>query len=359
MRSISEIRRDMEYPSPEVKTRCMNEVARYLRDAYECGVYSKALDKLSGCDYYFRIDPDELMELLTNRYDCGELCEKAVQLRESYAAKIDLPVEKIDKIDAGFIHKFVCEQVTGRILDLENINCQYIDDFVQGIEELKIPGILYPLIWFTRNRDKKVFLYIYEKYVLPAYINLSESNAIDRYDALGEVLCGYIEELIIYVVGTGDGVYVTSIQKNSTWDDVMMKFKKTGEFDCIRRAREKLKFSNGIGTLLYALNKKYKHWLKSKYKTYRSDFYPMFAALIAFALLGEKRDREAVEFMIDNYADISEDNYQSDYSLIILFQTILLADNYEYMNILYAYLLKEKLSYKRAYTEIYDLIIKA
>jgi len=73
----------------------------------------------------------------------------------------------------------------------------------------------------------------------------------------------------------------------------------------------------------------------------------MFAALVIFALLAEERNEEAVEFMIDNYSDISEDNYQCAYVLILLFQTILLCDNYEYMNILYADLQKEKLLYQR------------
>lgn len=358
MRPYNEIKREMKFPSAEVKERCMNEVARYLRDAYECAAYFEALRKLAGSNYYFGIDTDELMKLLKETYKCRELCEKATLLRQLYTKKIGIPADRITKIPSELIYKFVCEQVMGKKIDYDNLTCSDIDSFAEGIEELKIPGSLYPLIWFTRGRNGKAFLYIYEKYVFPAYINLSESNAIDRYDALGQILCGYIEELIIHVNGTGQ-VYIPSIPKNTTWNEVMIEFKKTGEFDCIKQAREKLMPSMGIGILLLQINKKYKHWLKSKYKTYMTDFYPMFAALVAFALLGEKRDKEAVEFMIDHYADISEDNYQSDYTLIILFKTILLADNYEYMNILYAYLLKEKLLYQRFFTDIYEVISKS
>ncbi len=358
MRPFSEIKRDMKYPSAEVKERCMNEVARYLRDAYECAAYSEALGRLIGSKYYFGIDSDELMKLLKETYKCCELCENAILLRDLYIKEIGIPADRITNIPADMRYKFVCEQVMGKKLDCENVTCSDIDSFAQGIDEIKIPGSLYPLIWLTHGRDEKAFLYIYEKYVFPAYINLSESQAIDRYEAIGRLLCGYIEELIIHVGGTGQ-VYIPSIPKNTTWNEVMIKFKKTGEFDCLKQAREKLMLSDGIGMLLLQVHKKYKHWLKSKYRTYLINFYPVFAALVAFALLGEERNKEAVEFMIDHYADICEDNYQSDYTLIILFKTILLADNYEYMNILYAYLLKEKLLYQRFFTDIYDVIIKS
>lgn len=358
MRSYTEIKREMQYPSAEVKERCLNEVARYLRDAYECAAYSEAIGKLVGSKYYFGIDFNELMGLLKEKYKCSTLCENAISLRESFVKEFGIPAEGITNIPADIRYKFVCEQVMGKKLGYENITCTDIDSFVQGIEELKIPGSLYPLLWFTHVNDEKAFLHIYKKYVFPAFINLSDSNVIDRYEALGKILCGYIEELIIHVGGTGQ-VYIPSIPKNTTWNEVMIKFKKTGEFDLINQACEKLELSDGIGMLLLRINKKYKHWLKSKYKTYMVDFYPMFAALVAFALLGEKRNEEAVEFMIDHYSEMSEDNYQSDYTLIILFKTILLADNYEYMNILYAYLLKEKLLYQRYFTDIYDVITKS
>jgi len=47
------------------------------------------------------------------------------------------------------------------------------------------------------------------------------------------------------------------------------------------------------------------------------------------------------------------------YVLILLFQTILLCDNYEYMNILYADLQKEKLLYQRNFKDIYDAVIRS
>jgi len=100
--------------------------------------------------------------------------------------------------------------------------------------------------------------------------------------------------------------------------------------------------------------------LKSKYKTYITNYFPMFAALVIFALLAEERNEEAVEFMIDNYSDISEDNYQvrlcADTSVSGRF---LLCDNYEYMNILYADLQKEKLLYQRNFKDIYDAVIRS
>jgi len=138
-----------------------------------------------------------------------------------------------------------------------------------------------------------------------------------------------------------------------------VEFQKTGEFECIRKANEKLKKADGIGKSLLRLYKLNKNMLKSKYKTYITNYFPMFAALVIFALLAEERNEEAVEFMIDNYSDISEDNYQCAYVLILLFQTILLCDNYEYMNILYADLQKEKLLYQRNFKDIYDAVIRS
>jgi len=111
---------------------------------------------------------------------------------------------------------------------------------------------------------------------------------------------------------------------------------KTGEFECIRKANEKLKKADGIGKSLLRLYKLNKNMLKSKYKTYITNYFPMFAALVIFALLAEERNEEAV----CAYA-------------------ILLCDNYEYMNILYADLQKEKLLYQRNFKDIYDAVIRS
>ncbi|GAE90914.1 hypothetical protein [Acetivibrio straminisolvens] len=356
MRAPNEIKRDMKYPSPEVKTRCMNEVARYLRDAYKCGIYSEVLEKLALSRFYFGIDSNELMELLSRKYKCKEICDKTKLLKKLYMEKYEIEDDGDFQIPANFKYKFICERIIGKNLNYDNITCADIDDFIEGIELIKIPGVLYPLMWLTHAKNEEVFLYIYTKHVLPAFIKLSESGDINTYNALSSIMCGYIEELVIYVGGLGE-VFITSIPGNTTWNEVIMKFQKTGEFECIRKANEKLKKADGIGMHLLKLYKKNKNILKSKYKAYVTNYFPMFAALVTFALLGEEKNKEAVEFMIDNYSDINEDNYQCAYVLMLLFKTILLCDNYEYMNILYADLQKEKLLYQRNYKDIYDTVI--
>jgi len=86
VRTPGEIKRDMKYPSPEVKTRCMNEVARYLRDAYKCGIYSEVIEKLTLSRYYFGIDSNELTQLLSEKYKCKEICDK-IKLLKKYIWK--------------------------------------------------------------------------------------------------------------------------------------------------------------------------------------------------------------------------------------------------------------------------------
>ncbi|HOM01891.1 MAG TPA: hypothetical protein PLH43_03580 [Acetivibrio sp.] len=358
MRAPNEIKKDMRYPSPEVKAKCMNEVARYLKDAYKFGIYSEVIEKLTLSRFYFGIDSDELMELLSEKYQCREICDKIKLLKKIYMENYGMEDDGDFQIPANLKYKFICEEIIGESLDYDNLTCADIDGFVEGIEQIKIPGVLYPLMWLTHAKNEEVFLYIYTKYVLPAFIELSESENLDRYDALSTIMCGYIEELIIYVGGLGQ-VFITSIPGNTTWNEVIMKFQKTGEFECIRKANEKLKKANGIGIKLSELYKLNKNMLKSRYKTHFSNYFPMFSALVIFALLGEERNEEAVEFMIDNYSDMNEDNYQCAYVLILLFKTILLCDNYEYMNILYADLQKEKLLYQRNYKDIYDTVIRS
>jgi len=358
VRTPGEIKRDMKYPSPEVKTRCMNEVARYLRDAYKCGIYSEVIEKLTLSRYYFGIDSNELTQLLSEKYKCKEICDKIKLLKKIYMEKYEIEEDGDFKIPADLKYKFICEHIIGKNLDYDNLTCADIDNFVEGIEPIKIPGVLYPLMWMTHVKNEKVFLHIYTKHVLPAFIKLSESGDVNKYDALSFVMCGYIEELIIYTENFGQ-VFITSIPGNTTWNEVIVEFQKTGEFECIRKANEKLKKADGIGKSLLRLYKLNKNMLKSKYKTYITNYFPMFAALVIFALLAEERNEEAVEFMIDNYSDISEDNYQCAYVLILLFQTILLCDNYEYMNILYADLQKEKLLYQRNFKDIYDAVIRS
>ncbi|RXE57965.1 hypothetical protein [Acetivibrio mesophilus] len=358
MRAPNEIKRDMKYPSPEVKTRCMNEVARYLRDTYKCGIYSEALEKLYLSKLYFGIDLDELMEMLSEKYKCKEICDKTKLLKKIYMEERGIEIDGDFRVPAGFKYKFICEQIIGKSLDYDNLTCADIDSFIEGIELLKTPGVLYPLMWLTHAKNEEVFLYIYTKYVLPAFIKLSESGEVSRYDAIRSIMCGYIEELLIYVGGSGQ-VFITSLPGNTTWNEEILKFQKAGEFECIRKANEKLKKADGIGTKLLKLYNQNKNMLKSKFKTYVTDYFPMFAALVIFALLGEGRSKDAVEFMIDNYSDISEDNYQCAYVLILLFQTILFCDNYEYMNILYADLQREKLLYQRNYKDIHDAVIRS
>ncbi len=358
MRTPKEIKKDMEYPSAQVKTRCMNEVARYLRDAYKCGIYSEALEKIVSSQYYFGIDSEELMELLSEKYQCREICDNARLLRKIYREAYEIEDDENYIIPAGLKYKFICEQVIGKNLDYSNLTCADIDDFIEGIELIKIPGVLYPLMWLTHAKFEEVFLYIYNKYVLPAFVKLSEDGTVGRYDALSSVMCGYIEELLNFVAGFGQ-VFITSIPGNTTWNEVIVEFQRTGEFACIRQVKEKLKKADGIGMQLLKLHKENKDLLKKKYKSYVLNYYPMFAALVIFALLAEGKNNEAVEFMIDNYSDINEDNYQCAYVLILLFQTILLCDNYEYMNILYADLQKEKLLYERNYKDIYDAMMQS
>jgi hypothetical protein len=358
VRTPKEIKKDMEYPSAQVKTRCMNEVARYLRDAYKCGIYSEALEKIVSSQYYFGIDSEELMELLSEKYQCREICDNARLLRKIYREAYEIEDDENYIIPAGLKYKFICEQVIGKNLDYSNLTCADIDDFIEGIELIKIPGVLYPLMWLTHAKFEEVFLYIYNKYVLPAFVKLSEDGTVGRYDALSSVMCGYIEELLNFVAGFGQ-VFITSIPGNTTWNEVIVEFQRTGEFACIRQVKEKLKKADGIGMQLLKLHKENKDLLKKKYKSYVLNYYPMFAALVIFALLAEGKNNEAVEFMIDNYSDINEDNYQCAYVLILLFQTILLCDNYEYMNILYADLQKEKLLYERNYKDIYDAMMQS
>lgn len=358
MRTPKEIKKDMEYPSAQVKTRCMNEVARYLRDAYKCGIYSEALEKIVSSQYYFGIDSEELMELLSEKYQCREICDNARLLRKIYREAYEIEDDENYIIPAGLKYKFICEQVIGKNLDYSNLTCADIDDFIEGIELIKIPGVLHPLMWLTHAKFEEVFLYIYNKYVLPAFVKLSEDGTVGRYDALSSVMCGYIEELLNFVAGFGQ-VFITSIPGNTTWNEVIVEFQRTGEFACIRQVKEKLKKADGIGMQLLKLHKENKDLLKKKYKSYVLNYYPMFAALVIFALLAEGKNNEAVEFMIDNYSDINEDNYQCAYVLILLFQTILLCDNYEYMNILYADLQKEKLLYERNYKDIYDAMMQS
>lgn len=351
------IKKDMQYPSPEVKARCLTEVARYLLNAYKCGVYSEVLDKLVFSKYFFNIDSEELMELLSNRYKCKEICDKANLLKEMYAEKYGL-------INMGNSHipmdyEFICKHVFDKKIDCDNLTYAEIDLLAEGVEVKKIPGILYPLMCISYDDDnEEVFLYIYTKYVLPAYVKLSETGDLDRYEALNTIMCGYIEELISYVTGLGQ-VFITSIPRNTTWNEVIMEFQNSGEFECIKQAGEKLKNTTGIGMQLLEFHKKNKKRLKKMYQTYMINYYPMFTALVLFALLGEEKNEQAVEFMIDNYSDMSEGNRQRAYVLMLLFKTILLADNYEYMNILYADLQKEKVSYQRSFKDINDLIMKS
>ncbi|HBN83913.1 MAG TPA: hypothetical protein DDZ89_08725, partial [Clostridiales bacterium] len=153
--------------------------------------------------------------------------------------------------------------------------------------------------------------------------------------------------------------FITSLPRYTSWDDVIVHFQKTGEFECIEIVKEKLKGVHGIGTKLLEFHKKSKNRIKKKYQTYVFDYYPMFTGLVLFALISEGKDEEAVQFMMDHYPDVSEGNTQCAYVLILLLKTILLADNYEYMNILYADLQKEKLLYQRSYKDIYDVLMQS
>jgi len=68
-------------------------------------------------------------------------------------------------------YKFICEHIIGKNLDYDNLTCADIDNFVEGIEPIKIPGVLYPFNVDDPRKNEKVFLHIYTKHVLPAFIN--------------------------------------------------------------------------------------------------------------------------------------------------------------------------------------------
>ncbi|HBN83914.1 MAG TPA: hypothetical protein DDZ89_08730, partial [Clostridiales bacterium] len=210
MRLFKEIKKDMEYPSPEVKIRCMNEVARYLRDACDCGMYSEVLDKLTSSKYRFGMDANELMALLSERYKCNEICDKVKSIKRTFEEKRGVPIEGDFRVSVDEKYQFAIGHIYGKKVDFEHLTCENIDDFVKDIEVKKIPGALYPFMWYTHFDNEKVFLYIYTQYVLPAFIDLSESGDMDKYEILSSIMSGYIDELLTYVQGMGE-VFITSL----------------------------------------------------------------------------------------------------------------------------------------------------
>lgn len=333
----------------EIHEKAINSIYMYLKGAIQCGCYFQVFEFLiSSLDYPDKIDIKLLMSMLEKDEEMSEI----INMVEKYKIHIEENMKALfGEVISDYNNQFkdickFCEYLLNDILNkdinIKNITCKDIDKISEGIEKVKIPGVLFCIMDYIIHKNDEVFYYILSEYVIPIMADINWNEKSDYMNNLKALLKEYIEYLEIKIIPKE--IFLTKNHGEDFWDMVAKDLIEKKEDKNIVIGREITQYTSDFGSNLLRLFENSREFIKDILK---NSSYSFFASFTAFILQAEREEIKAKDFIVEYYEEMRNVREQAPYKIIMLIKAILASETFNETNIIYGYYLYEQTMYYR------------